>query len=147
MVAAIRGLASTDFGTLENSYRLEDKPGGYTILLSARRGLTRRDEEVLFELRLARTNKEIAVRLGVTVTTVNEHVQQVLRKLHVHTRAEAVAIVTAEVLGRPFLSGYEPVGHTNSSGRSFRHSQAMRGPIGMFGRGPRALGCICLQSE
>ncbi|TMC83432.1 MAG: hypothetical protein E6J08_02730, partial [Chloroflexi bacterium] len=33
---------------------------------------------------------------GVSITTINKHVQQVLKKLHVRTRSQAVAMVTAE---------------------------------------------------
>jgi DNA-binding NarL/FixJ family response regulator len=58
--------------------------------------LSRREQEVLAELRRGRSNKEIAARLGVSITTVNKHVHQVLRKLHVSTRSQAVAMVTAE---------------------------------------------------
>jgi DNA-binding NarL/FixJ family response regulator len=105
MVSAIRGLASPDFGTPGFGYRSEERPGDNSgPLLSARRGLTRREQEVLSELRRARRNKEIAARLGVSVTTVNKHVQQVLKKLHARTRAEAVAMVSADMLGHPFLS-------------------------------------------
>jgi DNA-binding NarL/FixJ family response regulator len=54
-------------------------------------GLTRREQEVLAELKRGRTNREIASRLGVSVTTVNKHVQQVLKKLQVRNRGQAVA--------------------------------------------------------
>ena len=62
--------------------------------------LTPRELEVLAEMRHARTNREIAVRLGVSTTTVNKHVHQVLRKLGVRNRAEA-AIVAASLLSQP----------------------------------------------
>jgi DNA-binding NarL/FixJ family response regulator len=58
--------------------------------------LSRREQEVLAELRRGRSNKEIAAHLGVSITTVHKHVQQVLKKLHVRTRSQAVAMVTAE---------------------------------------------------
>ena len=104
MVATIRGLASPDFGRLAFSDGLGARPSNGTSL-SLRRGLTRREQEVLADLRRARTNKEIAARLGVSITTTNKHVQQVLRKLHARTRAEAVAMVNAEASGRPYLTG------------------------------------------
>lgn len=97
MVATIRGLASPNFGRL-----------GFTDLLEARarldgassmpwqQALSRRERQVLGELRRGRSNKEIAAHLGVSITTVNKHVQQVLKKLHVRTRSQAVAMVTAE---------------------------------------------------
>jgi DNA-binding NarL/FixJ family response regulator len=62
--------------------------------------LSVREREVLAEIRLGRTNREIAERLQVSTSTVNKHVHQVLRKLRVRNRAEA-AIVAAELLSRP----------------------------------------------
>ena len=105
MVATIRGLASPDFGRLAFSDMLGARPDSNGMRLSLRRGLTRREQEVLSELRGGRTNKEIAGRLSVSIATINKHVQQVLKKLHVQTRAQAVALVTAEASGRPGLSG------------------------------------------
>lgn len=105
MVAAIRGLASPNFGRLGFSDMLQSRPGGNGTHLSVRRGLTRREQEVLSELRRGRTNREIAQRLGVSITTINKHVQQVLKKLHVRTRAQAVAMVNAEASGRPYIGG------------------------------------------
>ena len=62
--------------------------------------LSRREREVLAEMRVGRTNREIAQRLRVSTSTVNKHVHQVLRKLRVRNRAEA-AIVAAQLLSRP----------------------------------------------
>ncbi|HKV88709.1 MAG TPA: response regulator transcription factor [Candidatus Dormibacteraeota bacterium] len=105
MVAAIRGLASPDFGRWTFNNMLEVRPAAVGSLVSLRRGLTAREQEVLVELRRGRTNKQIAARLGVSLTTVNKHVQQVLKKLHVRTRAQAVAMIDAEANGRPFSAG------------------------------------------
>jgi DNA-binding NarL/FixJ family response regulator len=102
MVAAIRGLASPNFGRWNFSDMLAARPIVKGSLVSLRHALTRREKEVLAQLRLGRTNKEIALRLGVSITTVNKHVQQVLKKLHVRTRAQAVALVNAETAGRPY---------------------------------------------
>jgi DNA-binding NarL/FixJ family response regulator len=63
-------------------------------------GLTRREHEVLAELKRGRTNREIATRLGVSVTTVNKHVQQVLKKLQVRNRGQAVARLHAASAAR-----------------------------------------------
>ncbi len=65
-------------------------------------GLTRREQEVLVELRRGRTNREIASRLGVSIATVNKHVQHVLKKLQVRNRGQAVARLHAETGGRPY---------------------------------------------
>jgi DNA-binding NarL/FixJ family response regulator len=65
--------------------------------------LSLREREVLAEIRLGRTNREIADKLQISTSTVNKHVGQVLRKLRVRNRSEA-AIVAAELLSRPRLS-------------------------------------------
>src|ERR1700694_2948402 len=54
--------------------------------------LSVREAEVLGEVRQGRTNREIAQRLGISPTTVNKHVQQVLKKLKVRNRAQAATI-------------------------------------------------------
>ena len=51
--------------------------------------LSLREDEVLSHLRLGLTNREIAFRLSISTKTVNKHVNQVLRKLHVRNRVEA----------------------------------------------------------
>lgn len=52
--------------------------------------LTRREAEVLHLLGEARSNKEIARELCISVATVKHHVHNVLEKLHLHGRAQAV---------------------------------------------------------
>lgn len=95
MVATIRGLASPNFGRASFRDLLEarSRGNGHSAWQLA---LSRRELQVLAELRRGRSNKEIAARLGVSITTVNKHVQQVLKKLRVRTRSQAVAMVTAE---------------------------------------------------
>jgi DNA-binding NarL/FixJ family response regulator len=68
--------------------------------LNAFETLSPREREVLGELRWARTNREIGERLGVSTTTVNKHVHQILRKLGLRNRAEA-AVLAAKLLSRP----------------------------------------------
>jgi two-component system, NarL family, nitrate/nitrite response regulator NarL len=53
--------------------------------------LTRREREIADLLALGLSNKEIAGRLLLGVSTVKNHVHTVLQKLGAHTRAEAVA--------------------------------------------------------
>jgi DNA-binding CsgD family transcriptional regulator len=53
--------------------------------------LTRREEDVLALLGLGLTNAEIAERLFIARKTAEHHVGRVLRKLGLHTRAEAAA--------------------------------------------------------
>lgn len=102
MLAAIRGLASPNFGRFGFSDLLNNGARRNPRHLSMARDLTRREQQVLTELRRGRTNKEIAAKLGVSLTTINKHVQQVLKKLHVRTRAQAVVAIDAQATGRPY---------------------------------------------
>jgi DNA-binding NarL/FixJ family response regulator len=94
MVATITGLASPNFGRA--SFRDLLAARARTSGRASWQSLSRRELQVLAELRRGRSNKEIASKLGVSVPTINKHVQQVLKKLQVRTRSQAVAIVTAE---------------------------------------------------
>ena len=51
--------------------------------------LTQRESEVLRQLALGLTNKEIAQALKISYETVKEHVQHVLRKIGVTDRTQA----------------------------------------------------------
>lgn len=66
---------------------------------SARRigGLSPRQRQVLEHLRLGRTNREIAARLGISTGTVNKHVHQVLTVLKVRNRTQAAAAASQDV--------------------------------------------------
>jgi DNA-binding NarL/FixJ family response regulator len=55
--------------------------------------LTRREHEVATLMRQDLSNKEIAARLRIEVATVKIHVHNVLDKLHVHRRADAVRLL------------------------------------------------------
>ena len=52
--------------------------------------LTPREVEVLRQLALGRANKEIAHALSISEETVNSHVGNVLSKLHVENRSQAI---------------------------------------------------------
>jgi DNA-binding NarL/FixJ family response regulator len=54
--------------------------------------MTRREREILEFLDRGLSNKEIAVRLGVELSTVKNHVHSVIQKLGVHRRGEAAAM-------------------------------------------------------
>src|SRR5439155_3862772 len=56
-------------------------------------GLTAREREILALIDRGLSNKEIAVRLSVEVTTVKNHVHNILDKLQVSRRNEAAAFV------------------------------------------------------
>jgi DNA-binding NarL/FixJ family response regulator len=103
LLTAVRKLAGPTTGRSVAGDRLSNSPGGGRSS-TALGGLTKREQEVLAELKRGRTNREIALRLGVSVTTVNKHVQQVLKKLHVRNRGQAVARLNGESPVRVFQS-------------------------------------------
>jgi two-component system, NarL family, nitrate/nitrite response regulator NarL len=53
--------------------------------------LTARESEIVRLIDEGLSNKEIAIRLGIEVATVKNHVHNLLEKLRVHRRAEAAA--------------------------------------------------------
>lgn len=53
--------------------------------------LTPRQTRVLTDIRAGMTNREIAVALGVSISTVNRHVEHILGKLGVRNRTQAAA--------------------------------------------------------
>jgi DNA-binding CsgD family transcriptional regulator len=55
--------------------------------LAARYGLTRAETRVAFLLEGARTSRQIAEQLGISVHTARRHAEAVLKKLGVHARA------------------------------------------------------------
>src|SRR5437868_7312947 len=50
--------------------------------------LTLREREVLAGIQQGRTNRDIAIRLSISVNTVNKHVRHLLEKLKVKNRAQ-----------------------------------------------------------
>ena len=60
--------------------------------------LTQRESEVLKQLALGLTNKEIAQSLGISYETVKEHVQHILRKVGVSDRTQAAVWAVREGL-------------------------------------------------
>jgi RNA polymerase sigma factor (sigma-70 family) len=59
---------------------------------SALAELTDRERDVLELLAKGYTNRQIAEQLGITANTVKKHVDHILQKLQVSTRAAAVAV-------------------------------------------------------
>jgi DNA-binding CsgD family transcriptional regulator len=55
--------------------------------------LSKRENEVLALLAQGYLYKEIADRLGIGRETVNTYIRRIYEKLHVHSRAQAVALV------------------------------------------------------
>ena len=58
--------------------------------------LSRREMEVLEHLATGASNRAIAAELFLSVNTVRNHVQQILQKLGVHSKLEAVAMAVRE---------------------------------------------------
>jgi len=108
MVAAIRGLVRPVVGALAYDDPLSARSENSARDRSSRHGLTKREQEVLAELRRGQTNRQIASRLGVSISTINKHVQQVLKKLQVRTRGQALARLHAEISGQPYPSVDRP---------------------------------------
>jgi DNA-binding NarL/FixJ family response regulator len=64
--------------------------------------LTRRQQDIVALIERGLSNKQIALRLGIEVATVKNHVHYVLRKLNVNRRGEAAAVAR----GSPRLRVY-----------------------------------------
>jgi two-component system nitrate/nitrite response regulator NarL len=60
--------------------------------------LTPRQQEILEQISRGLSNKEIARLLGISAATVKNHVHQLLEKLSVHRRTEALAILYGQHL-------------------------------------------------
>jgi two-component system, LuxR family, response regulator FixJ len=63
-------------------------------------GLTKRERDILMLLADGTGQKTIAADLVLSPKTVATHIQRILAKLHVHSRAEAVAVAHREGLAR-----------------------------------------------
>jgi DNA-binding NarL/FixJ family response regulator len=60
--------------------------------------LTTRELEVLRQVASGKTNRDIAVALGIAENTVKNHVRNMLEKLRLHSRMEAVLYAVREKL-------------------------------------------------
>jgi DNA-binding NarL/FixJ family response regulator len=88
MVSSIRRLAVSNSAASPGGTRAPARRAGASRRIG---GLSPRQRQVLDNLRLGRTNREIAARLGISIATVNKHVHEVLTVLQVHNRTQAAA--------------------------------------------------------
>ena len=65
-------------------FRQKEKPKDAAL------GLSAREEEVLILLSKGHGNKEIAAQLELSIDTISTYLKQIYKKLHVHSRTEAV---------------------------------------------------------
>jgi DNA-binding NarL/FixJ family response regulator len=72
--------------------RLREVSHGHSGMRPVRSPLTPREWEVLDLMTAGASTTEIARQLVVATETVRSHVRHILRKLHVHSRREAIAI-------------------------------------------------------
>ena len=76
---------------MEVTPRVHRTQRGRRIVASAGLFLTPREAEVLRLVSTGKANRDIAEELFLSVRTVERHVENLYRKLDVHTRAEAIA--------------------------------------------------------
>lgn len=88
MVSSIRHLASSSPPGSRNRTRPARRAGDATGRIN---GLSPRQRQVLEQVSLGRTNREIAARLSISIGTVNKHVHEVLTVLKVRNRTQAAA--------------------------------------------------------
>jgi DNA-binding NarL/FixJ family response regulator len=72
---------------------------------AARARFTLREQQIVDLLKVGLSNKQIAARLGIELATVKNHVHNILEKLHVHRRAEAVSLLMRRATPSPFPLG------------------------------------------
>lgn len=95
VVAAVRAVHAAEEGTplVDLGRTLEElRPGGRRLGAS----LTAREVEILQLMADGLANKRIAAELGVSLNTVRNQIQNILRKLLAHSKLEAVAVAVRE---------------------------------------------------
>jgi NarL family two-component system response regulator LiaR len=93
LVAAIRKIAAGQTFISGDIQSLMDNDPPVT-------SLTGRQSEVLQSLTLGLTNKDIALQLGISIRSVEDHVNNILEKIGATNRAEAVGIALRKHLVR-----------------------------------------------
>jgi DNA-binding CsgD family transcriptional regulator len=81
--------------------QLQSAPGGSSRMRPIKSPLTAREWEVIDLLKATRSTDEIAAELVLSTETVRSHVKNILRKLKVRSREEAVAVADRIAAGQP----------------------------------------------
>ncbi len=61
--------------------------------------LTPRQRTILERIARGETDAQIAAAIGIAAATVNKHLEQIYRRLGVHTRTAAAAVTSRSVTG------------------------------------------------
>jgi DNA-binding NarL/FixJ family response regulator len=88
--------------TLSLIERLRETPGGSSGLRPVKSPLTAREWEVIDLLKESKTTDQIADELVLSPETIRSHVKNILRKLKVRTRQDAVAMADEMRKAPPF---------------------------------------------
>lgn len=76
---------------LLHSWQQPTETSAIQVTRAQRNPLTEREQEILTLMADGKSTERIAAALSISRATVRNHVQNILQKLHVHSRAEAVA--------------------------------------------------------
>ncbi len=97
-VAGDNVIAQEMTAKLVSAFRQADAPAATPSATPARVELSPRETEILAEIGLGASNKEIARRLSIAESTVKIHVQHLLRKLDVASRVHLAVIAKSRGL-------------------------------------------------
>jgi DNA-binding NarL/FixJ family response regulator len=87
--------------------RLREAPTGSSGMRPVKSPLTAREWEVIDLLKASKTNDQIAGELVVSRETIRSHMKNILRKLKVRSRQEAVAVADEMRTAAPPIDGHE----------------------------------------
>lgn len=76
---------------LLESWQQPAEAGAVHVFQTTQSPLTEREQDVLMLMAEGKSTERIAAMLSISQPTVRNHIQNILQKLHVHSRAEAVA--------------------------------------------------------